>query len=328
MKPAYSANTPPSFPTTGADSSYFRCVEVGYVLLAVTVFLVVVVIPATSVRSQVALATPIDESESENLRLVNSTGRWDSHSSDNHGTLLPRVGKTMEQKTTKRVDPNNLRSLAAARARARARVSARQATLNTWGIGVGVAILLALVAWIFAISTAFPAVLAIVVTVVAVGLSGFFAFVFSSARQATAKDLTAIEKLDARLDVLKAQARTQDRPLSTTSAKKAPRQVALARAESARSAASAPSAVSAPETKVAPAKPVVKPAPTYTPKPVYQKRDIKPFVPEAAPTAAVPYRPKALGEQFAGAISASSAEAAPTIDTISFDDVLEARKHA
>ena len=300
-------------------------------LLAVTIFLVAVVLPAMFLRSQVALATPIGESESERLRLVNSVDRWQASSSKNHGTILPNVEGTMD-KASRRVDPNNLRSIAGARARARARVAERQARLGTWGMALGVTVLLTLVAWILALTTPVPAWLAVVFTLATVGFGAFFAMLFSSARQATAKDLAAIEKLTARLDVLAARARVQERPASATAEKKMPRRVAKARQASAQSA---PSATSAPGVTKREAD-VEKPAPvqrrsetpSYTPKPVYHRRDIKPFVPEATPTAAVPYRPKALGEQFTGGISAASADAAPTIDTISFDDVIEARKHA
>ena len=310
--------------------------DIGYALLAVTIFLVAVVLPTMFLRSRVALATPVGESESERLRLVNSVDRWRGASSKNHGTILPNVEGTMDKATQQRVDPSNLRSIAGARARARARVAERNARIGSWGMGLGVVVLLTLVAWILALTTAVATWTAVVFTLATVGFGAFFGMLFASARQATAKDLAAIEKLTNRLDALAARARVQDRPASAQAEKKMPRRVAQARAVSARSAQSAPSARSAPEIAPAVAPVREKPAPvvarvetpSYTPKPVYQRRGIKPFVPEAAPTASVPYRPRALGEQFTGGLSAASADAAPTIDTISFDDVLEARKHA
>lgn len=306
-------------------------------LLAVTIFLVAVIFPAWNWRSQVVLATPVAESESERLRVVNSSSRWESARSTNHGSILPGVEKKMsEEVTTRRVNPNDVRSLAAGRARARARVSQRSARMKQWFMGAGIAVLITLIAWIFAVTTSFPTAIAIVFTVLTIAGGVFVGMVYNSASLATKRDHEMIAKIDARLSKLTERARVQERPsgVSEASRKKAPRQVVQARKASAISAASADaaSAPSAPEaapvaeTKVD--KPRVAPAPTYTPKPVYSRPNIKPFVPEEAPTAAVPYRPKAMGERFEGAVSAQSADAAPTIGLISFDDVIEARKRA
>ena len=68
--------------------------------------------------------------------------------------------------------------------------------------------------------------------------------------------------------------------------------------------------------------------PSYTPKPTFARRTVKPFEPEEAPVAAVPYRPTQLGEKFTSATSAQSADAAPVIASFNFDDVIEARRHA
>lgn len=308
-------------------------------LLAVTVFVVAVLLPTWSTRSKVVLATPVAESESERLRVVNSVSRWDTARTPEHGTILPRVEKKMsEEVTTRRVNPNDLRSLASARARARARVSQRQARAKAWMMGVGVAVLVTLIVWILALTTAFPTALAIIATVLTIAGGVFVGMMMKSAQLATGRDEAMIAKIDTRLAKLTERARTQDKPVSAASAKKAPRKVVEARkasAESAKSAISAespavaalPEAVSAASPAEATIAPVA-PAPTYTPKPVYTRPNIKPFVPEEAPTAAVPYRPKALGERFEGATSAASADAAPTIGTISFDAVLENRKRA
>lgn len=243
----------------------------------------------------------------------------------------------------RRVDPHDLRALAASRARARARLAQRDAQMRRYGMTCGVAILLTLIAWIFAIGTGFPTAVAVLATIVTVGGAGLFVAMFNRAREASARDERAIEKINERLDKLTARARVQERPenrVSREAKKKMPKQVARQRAASAASAASvasaAPAAESAPSANAAPAapKPTISASemraaePSYTPKPVFARRAVKPFEPEAAPTAAVPYRPKAVGERIAAAPSATSAEVAPVVASFNFDDVLEARRHA
>lgn len=325
----------------------------GYALFAAVVILVAVVYPALSWKSKVALATPVAESESENLRVVNSVDRWSTTRSSNRGTILPGIESRMSEK--RRVDPNNLRTLAATRARTRARVSQRTARMKALGMGVGVAVLISLIAWIVVLTASVSVVLGIVPTVLTVVGAGFYVKMLVDARELNYQDQLAIAKLDAKLEKLSETARSQDR--KTKSSKKAPRRVQEARRASAASAASiasatsgvsaatsmsavdavsAPSVASAPEAiQVAEVKKEVAPAPkrevatpSYTPKPTFSRRTVKPFEPAEAPTAAVPYRPTQLGEKFESAASAKSADPAPVIATFNFDDVLEARRHA
>lgn len=312
----------------------------GYALFAAVIVLLTVVYPTLSWRSRVALATPVDERVSENLRVVNSVDRWTTSTSANRGTILPRVEPRMSDK--RRVDPNNLRTLAASRARARARVAQRTARMRAMGMGVGVAVLISLIAWIIVAAGTAHMVLAIIPTILTVAGLGLYIRVLPSAREANAKDQKTITKLDSKLEKLSATARVQDR--KPKASKKVPRKVAEARRASAQSAASAasvasastvasaPSVASAPEAP-APRTQTVKPAvevstPSYTPKPTFSRRTVKPFEPAEAPTAPVPYRPMQMGEKFSHAVSASSADAAPIIATFNFDEVLEARRRA
>lgn len=324
----------------------------GYALFAAIVILVAVVCPALSWKSRVALATPVEEGESENLRVVNSVDRWSTARSSNRGTILPRVESRMSEK--RRVDPNNLRTLAATRARTRARVSQRTARMKALGMGVGVAVLISLIAWIAVVATSLSVFLGIVPTVLTVAGTAFYVKMLMDARELNHQDQIAIAKLDAKLEKLSATARTQDR--KTKVAKKAPRRVQEARRASAASAASiasatsgtsalstasatdavsAPSVASASEVQAIASEPIKPVAPkreaatpSYTPKPTFSRRTVKPFEPEEAPTAAVPYRPTQPGEKFTSAESASSADAAPVIATFNFDEVLERRRHA
>ncbi|MGO1666742.1 hypothetical protein [Flaviflexus sp.] len=324
----------------------------GYALFAAVIVLVAVVYPALSWRTRVALATPIAESESENLRVVNSVDRWSSSRSVNHGTILPRVESRMSAK--RRVDPTNLRTLAASRARARARVSQRTARMKALGMGLGAAVLVSLIAWIAVAATSLTIVLGIVPTVLTAIGAGLYGKMLIDARELNHQDQIQIAKLDAKLEKLSATARAQDRKGKPASSKRAPRRVQEARRASAASAASAesmasaqtglsandsvsaPSVASAPETvQAAPVQEKPKPAPkresvmpSYTPKPTFARRTVKPFEPEEAPVAAVPYRPTQLGEKFTSATSAQSADAAPVIASFNFDDVIEARRHA
>ena len=324
----------------------------GYALFAAVIVLVTVVYPTLSWRSRVALATPVEESVSENLRVVNSVDRWTSARSPNRGTILPRV-ESRRMSDKRRVDPTNLRTLAASRARARARVSQRTARMKAMGMGVGVAVLISLVAWILVAAASMGVVLAIVPTVLTIAGGALYGRVLLSAREANFKDQQTIAKLDSKLEKLSATARVQDRRAQAS--KKAPRKVVEARRASAASAASiasaesaasagtvaasAPSGASAPETVVAAPQPIQQPAPkpqpraeapapTYTPKPTFSRRTVKPFEPAESPTAAVPYRPTQMGEKFSNAVSAPSADAAPVIASFNFDDVLEARRRA
>lgn len=248
----------------------------------------------------------------------------------------------------RRVDPNNLRTLAAGRARARARVSQRTARMKALGMGVGLAVLISLVAWILVAAASMSVVLAIIPTVLTIAGGALYGRILLSAREANAKDQHLIASLNAKLEKLSAAARVQDR--RTKTAKKAPRKVVEARRASAASAASMASASSvasagtvasapsahetvAPVQQVQQSEPkpqarVEAPAPTYTPKPTFSRRTVKPFEPAEAPTAAVPYRPTQVGEKFSNAVSAPSAEAAPVIASFNFDDVLEARRRA
>lgn len=323
----------------------------GYALFAAIVILVAVVYPALSWKSRVALATPVAEGESENLRVVNSVDRWSTARSSNRGTILPRVESTMSEK--RRVDPNNLRTLAATRARTRARVSQRTARMKALGMGVGVAVLISLIAWILVAATSITILLGFVPTVLTVAGTAFYVKMLMDARELNHQDQVAIAKLDAKLAKLSATARTQDRKAKV--AKKAPRRVQEARRASAASAVSAsatsstsalstasatdavsaPTVASAPEAQTVVAQPIRQQAPkrevatpSYTPKPTFSRRTVKPFEPEEAPTAAVPYRPTQLGEKFSSSVSASSADAAPVIATFNFDEVLERRRHA
>lgn len=323
----------------------------GYALFAAVIVLLTVVYPTLSWRSRVALATPVEESVSENLRVVNSVDRWTSARSPNRGTILPRV-ESRRMSDKRRVDPTNLRTLAASRARARARVSQRTARMKAMGMVVGVAVLISLVAWILVAAASMGVVLAIIPTVLTIAGGALYGRVLLSAREANFKDQQTIAKLDSKLEKLSATARVQDRRAQAS--KKAPRKVVEARRASAASAASiasaesaasagtvasAPSVASAPETVVAAPQPIQQPAPkpqpraeapapTYTPKPTFSRRTVKPFEPAESPTAAVPYRPTQMGEKFSNAVSASSAEAAPVIASFNFDDVLEARRRA
>lgn len=330
----------------------------GYALFAAVIVLMTVVYPALSWRSRVALATPVDESMSENLRVINSVDRWSTARSANRGTILPRVESRMS-----RVDPNNLRTLATSRARARARVSQRTARMKAMGMGIGLAALLSLIAWIAVVAASMTVVLGIVPTVLTVAAGAVYTRILISARAANAKDRQTIAKLDAKLEKLSRTARVQDRKTATS--KKMPHRVAQARRASAASAlsaasanaasaasvpsaqtassagtvasagtaVSAPTVASAPETAEAPVA-TKRPArremstPSYTPKPTFSRRTVKPFEPAEAPTAPVPYRPTQIGEKFSSAPSASSAEAAPVIAAFSFDEVLEARRRA
>ena len=285
----------------------------GYALFAAVIVLVTVVYPTLSWRSRVALATPVEESVSENLRVVNSVDRWASASSPNRGTILPRV-ESRRMSDKRRVDPNNLRTLAAGRARARARVSQRTARMKALGMGVGLAVLISLVAWILVAAASMSVVLAIIPTVLTIAGGALYGRILLSAREANAKDQHLIASLNAKLEKLSATARVQDR--RTKTAKKAPRKVVEARRASAASAASMASASSvasagtvasapsahetvAPVQQVQQSEPkpqarVEAPAPTYTPKPTFSRRTVKPFEPAEAPTAAVPYRPTRL----------------------------------
>ncbi|WP_182354288.1 hypothetical protein [Flaviflexus huanghaiensis] len=331
----------------------------GYALFAAVIVLVTVVYPALSWRSRVALATPVEESVSHNLRVINSVDRWTTTRSANRGTILPRVESRMS-----RVDPNNLRTLATSRARARARVAQRTARMKALGMGVGFAILLTVIAWIVVVAASVTAVLGIVPTVLTVGVAVFYVRILDTARTANAKDQQAIAKFDAKLEKLSQAARIQDRKTKTS--KKMPPRVAEARRASAASAqttasadtasaASAPSASTASSPEPVASGPAVSSAPTgassaetvakkaavatpaarrepatpsYTPKPTFSRRTVKPFEPAEAPTAPVPYRPIQTGEKFSNAPSASSADAAPVIASFSFDEVLEARRRA
>ncbi|MDO5723976.1 MAG: hypothetical protein Q4P33_06215 [Flaviflexus sp.] len=318
---------------------------VGYAVFFATILLVAVVFPALSKHGEIAMTTPVMERDSADIRVVNSD-RWTSSSSPNHGTILPRVERRMTSQN-RRVDPHDLRALAASRARARARLAQRDAQMRRYGMSCGIAVLITLIAWILVVGTAFPAAVAILATVITVAGSGLFLAVLNRAREASVRDERAIEKINERLDKLTARARAQERPtnrVSREAKKKMPRQVARARSASASSpaaagisavsAASAPSTASAPASLPARSAPAISASeiraaePSYTPKPVFARRTVKPFEPEAAPTAAVPYRPKTVGERIAAAPSASSAEVAPVVASFNFDDVLEARRHA
>ncbi|WP_147599185.1 hypothetical protein [Flaviflexus massiliensis] len=253
----------------------------------------------------------------------------------------------------RRVDPNNLRTLAATRARTRARVSQRTARMKALGMGVGVAVLISLIVWILVAATSITILLGFVPTVLTVAGTAFYVKMLMDARELNHQDQVAIANLDAKLAKLSATARTQDRKAKV--AKKAPRRVQEARRASAASAVSAsatsstsalstasatdavsaPTVASAPEAQTVVAQPIRQQAPkrevatpSYTPKPTFSRRTVKPFEPEEAPTAAVPYRPTQLGEKFSSSVSASSADAAPVIATFNFDEVLERRRHA
>ena len=182
----------------------------GYVLIAITVLLVLYVIPHMHRRRSVLAEARIEERFAEDLRMLDvgasRKGGASVHTGGPHGTVFFRQPEVIMKKSERARGNDDVRVIAKERARRRARISQRNVNKQRGILGGAVIGIATIVFWVLAgvtgLALAVPAVSTAVLAAYGIG----FGYIVKTMAEATAADEAAIEKLNVKLRSFKGSA--------------------------------------------------------------------------------------------------------------------------
>ena len=182
----------------------------GYVLIAITVLLVLYVIPHMHRRRSVLAEARIEERFAEDLRMLDvgasRKGGASVHTGGPHGTVFFRQPEVIMKKSERARGNDDVRVIAKERDRRRARISQRNVTKHRGSLGGAVIGIATIVFWVLAgvtgLALAVPAVSTAVLAAYGIG----FGYIVKTMAEATAADEAAIEKLNVKLRSFKGSA--------------------------------------------------------------------------------------------------------------------------
>ena len=182
----------------------------GYVLIAITVLLVLYVIPHMHRRRSVLAEARIEERFAEDLRMLDvgasRKGGASVHTGGPHGTVFFRQPEVIMKKSERARGNDDVRVIATERARRRARISQRNVNKQRGILGGAVIGIATIVFWVLAgvtgLALAVPAVSTAVLAAYGIG----FGYIVKTMAEATAADEAAIEKLNVKLRSFKGSA--------------------------------------------------------------------------------------------------------------------------
>ena len=182
----------------------------GYVLIAITVLLVLYVIPHMHRRRSVLAEARIEERFAEDLRMLDvgasRKGGASVHTGGPHGTVFFRQPEVIMKKSEHARGNDDVRVIAKERARRRARISQRNVNKQRGILGGAVIGIATIVFWVLAgvtgLALAVPAVSTAVLAAYGIG----FGYIVKTMAEATAADEAAIEKLNVKLRSFKGSA--------------------------------------------------------------------------------------------------------------------------
>ena len=182
----------------------------GYVLIAITVLLVLYVIPHMHRRRSVLAEARIEERFAEDLRMLDVSashkGGASVHTGGPHGTVFFRQPEVIMKKSERARGNDDVRVIAKERARRRARISQRNVNKQRGILGGAVIGIATIVFWVLAgvtgLALAVPAVSTAVLAAYGIG----FGYIVKTMAEATAADEAAIEKLNVKLRSFKGSA--------------------------------------------------------------------------------------------------------------------------
>ncbi|MBR6458747.1 MAG: hypothetical protein IKS49_01130 [Actinomycetaceae bacterium] len=338
----------------------------GVVLAGVVLIAVFYVLPYVYRRRRILSQTPLDDGQSQDLRILNlgdaRAPKSEVVGESHDGVLLSGNEVAMSKSETKETAVD-MRSLARERAKRRARVAKREANRTRGVVGVIVFGVLVAGLWVGSATLTIPVAVSIVFSVLFACYVGGFVYLVSQMNKANEADLDAIDEVDAQLKAMRrsasqlAQQRARSRVVRAAGrgarqgqARSSGREKLTRRSEVAPVASSkksfdegetiidstVDSTVSRPSVRAE--QPVsysaVSSVPSYTLKrSELVQRDIAPYEPPAMPEGDVPYRPTKLGERLdvssvTGEVSGDGVVASEGLSGGAFLDDALARRRA
>lgn len=297
----------------------------GVVLAGVVLISVFYVLPYVYRRRRTLSQTPLDDGQSQDLRILNL---GDAHApksevfGESHDGVLPSGNEVVMSKSETKEAAVDMRSLARERAKRRARVAKREANRTRGVVGAIVFGVLVAGLWVGSATLTIPVAVSIVLSVLFACYVGGFAYLLSQMNKANEVDLDAIDAVDAQLKAArrsvsqlahkrahsrveraagrgarKGQARDSGRGKLTRGFDVAPASAAEKLLDEGETIMD--STASRPSLRAERSYSAVSTVPSYTLKrSELVQRDIAPYEPPAMPETEVPYRPTKLGERL------------------------------